>query len=228
GKGGNTLYVPGLRASTNPIKGLNVQGEIAWQLGQNVVSGYTEHRDAMAIQALASYSLPVLPKYKPTVNASYTYFSGDKMSATNGITGNKDARRYSAWDVFMGDYGAGTIYSSIYPLTNMNIISAGASVNPLEDFTAAFTWSNLWAADSYSSNNPLQIYQPTEGTELNTVNTRKDARGLGNEYDVNLSYNYTEDVTFGVSLGWYVPGSALSNTNRDTASQAIASLGVKF
>ena len=30
---GDTLYVPGLRASTNPIKGLNVQGELAWQLG---------------------------------------------------------------------------------------------------------------------------------------------------------------------------------------------------
>ncbi|MDE2009772.1 MAG: alginate export family protein [Candidatus Omnitrophica bacterium] len=223
GKGGNTLYVPGLRASTNPIKGLNVQGEIAWQLGQNVVSGYTEHRDAMAIQALASYSLPVLPKYKPTVNASYTYFSGDKTGAVSS-----SGHKYSAWDVFMGDLGAGTIYSSIYPLTNMNIVSAGASVNPLEDLTAAFTWSNLWAADSYSSKNPLQIYQPNEGSTLYTMATKTSNRSLGNEYDVNLTYNYTEDVTFGVSLGWYVPGSALSNTNRDTASQAIASLGVKF
>ena len=53
-------------------------------------------------------------------------------------------------------------------------------------------------------------------------------RGLGNETDVNLNYNYTEDVTFGVSVGWYVPGNAFLKDNRDTASQAIASLGVKF
>ena len=33
----DTLYVPGLRASTNPIKGLNVQGEVAWQLGNHPV-----------------------------------------------------------------------------------------------------------------------------------------------------------------------------------------------
>src|ERR1700675_1683704 len=32
---GDTLYVPGLRASTNPVKGLNISGEIAWQLGNH-------------------------------------------------------------------------------------------------------------------------------------------------------------------------------------------------
>ena len=46
--------------------------------------------------------------------------------------------------------------------------------------------------------------------------------GLGNEYDVNLNYNYTEDVTFGVSLGWFVPGNVFTDANTDTASQAIA------
>ena len=33
----DTVYTPGLRASTNPIKGLNVQGELAWQGGVKVV-----------------------------------------------------------------------------------------------------------------------------------------------------------------------------------------------
>ena len=61
-----------------------------------------------------------------------------------------------------------------------------------------------------------------------SIFNQERCRGLGNEYDVNLTYNYTEDVTFGVSLGWYVPGSALYSQNRDAASQAIASLGVKF
>ena len=28
--------------------------------------------------------------------------------------------------------------------------------------------------------------------------------------DVNLTYNYTEDVTFGVSLGWFVPGDVFT------------------
>ena len=231
---GDKLYVPGLRVSTNPIKGLNVQGEIAWQLGNEAVQDRlagtleSENRNAMAVQFLANYSLPVLQKYKPAVNASYTYLSGDKMAERNSSSGNKDAKHFSAWDVFQGDLGAGTIYSAIYPLTNMNIISVGASASPLEDVTASFTWSNLWAADSYSLDNPLSIYQPNDGADPFSPSTKADRRGLGNEYDVNLKYDYTEDVTFGVSLGWYVPGSALSNMNRETATQAIASLGVKF
>jgi len=242
---GDTLYVPGLRASTNPVKGLNVQGELAWQLGQKPVTvlGGTaqeaEHRDAMAAQFMASYALPVMEKYKPTVNASYTYLSGDKNSLANdnstGLVGSKDAKSYSAWDPFSGAMAAGTIWQSLYPLTNLNVISAGASVNPLEDVTTSFTWSNLWAADSYSAVNPLAIYQPDGGTTFLFPNTKADRRGLGNEYDVNLTYNYTEDVTFGVSLGWYVPGSAFEGVttssgldNKTTASQAMASLGVKF
>jgi hypothetical protein len=240
---GDTLYVPGLRASTNPIKGLNVQGELAWQLGTHPVAlnstsptlEEAEHRNGMAAQFLASYSLPVLEKYKPTVNASYTYLSGDKDGNINyNVTpGAKIARTYSAWDPFTGAQAAGTIWQSLYPLTNLNILSAGASVSPLEDVTAAFTWTNLWAADSYSFNNPLAIYQPDGGTNLLYPITKKDRRGLGNEYDLNFTYNYTEDVTFGVSLGWYFTGSALQSTvdgfaNKDAASQALANVAVKF
>jgi len=239
---GDTMYVPGLRASTNPVKGLNVQGEVAWELGNHPVvtggssSNEAEHRDAFAAQALATYSLPVLEKYKPSVNASYTYVSGDKSAANNAdnTNGAKIAKTYSAWDEFNTIQGAGTIYRSIFPMSNENIVSVGASANPLEDVTTAFTWSNLWAADRNSANNPLLVYQPNEGTQLYeiptvpTTNSKKDVRGLGNEYDVNLTYNYTEDVTFGVSLGWFVPGAELAATNRDTASQAIANLAVKF
>ena len=52
--------------------------------------------------------------------------------------------------------------------------------------------------------------------------------GLGNETDVTLNYAYTEDVSFGLTLGWFVPGDAFSKVNRDTASQALANVAVKF
>jgi hypothetical protein len=238
---GNTLFVPGLRASTNPIKGLNVQGEIAWQGGKVVntsVGQEAERRSAMAIQTMASYALPVLEKYKPTVNASYTYFSGDKNGGAN-YNGDptKTAKTYSAWDPFTGAMAAGTIWQSLLPLTNLNVISVGASANPLEDVTTSLTWTNLWAADSYSnyvgtttaSYNPLQEFQPNNGATPFYPVTKKGARGLGNEYDANFVYNYTEDVTFGVNLGWLVPGSALASTyNSKPASQAIADVAVKF
>jgi hypothetical protein len=233
---GDTLYVPGLRASTNPIKGLNVQGELAWQLGQHPIgatAGTTEaeRRSAMAAQFLATYSLPVLDKYKPTVNASYTYVSGDKNGGVNyNQDAVKSAKVYSAWDPFNEIQGSGTIYNTLFPLSNMSILSAGASMNPLEDVTAAFTWSGLWAADAYSAQNPLALYQPDGGTTQITpaASAGNKKTTLGNEYDVNFTYNYTEDVTFGASLGWYVPGDAFAKSNRNTASQALADVAVKF
>jgi hypothetical protein len=240
---GSTLYVPGLRASTNPTKSLNLQAEAAWQLGKvevanaELTSQYeSEHRDAFAAQFLATYTLPVLDKYKPVVNASYTYVSGDKNAGTNGDDPNagKSGKSYGAWDEFNTIQGAGTIYRAILPMSNQNIIAFGGSISPLEDVTVSATWSDLWAADKNSANNPLYIYQPNNGATLTaipvvpTTNTKKDARGLGNETDISLTYNYTEDVTFGVSLGWFVPGSELSAATRETASQAIANVGVKF
>jgi hypothetical protein len=230
----DTLFVPGLRASTNPVKGLNVQGEVAWQLGDHpvvdTVNGRSteeaEHRDAMAAQFLASYSLPVLDKYKPAVNASFTYVSGDSDgSANNDAVPFKSARTYGSWDEFNKNQGAGTIYNTLFPLTNMYIYSLGASANPLEDVTAAFTWSDLQASDSFGTYNPLNMLQP-DGTSITLPTSNK--KGLGNESDVNLTYNYTEDVTFGVSLGWFLPGDVFTKNTRDTASQAIADVAVTF
>jgi len=240
----DTLFVPGLRASTNPTKALNIQGELAWQLGDHPVSNLTdstgaygakdeaEHRDAMAAQLLATYSLPVLEKYKPSVNASFTYVSGDKNGSQN-YDGNavKSTKTYTAWDEFNKNQDAGTIYNTLFPLSNMYIYSVGASANPLEDVTAAVTWSDLYAADKFGAENPLYLLQPDQsGSQVNgsILTPTSNKKGLGNETDVNLTYNYTEDVTFGVSLGWFVPGNVFTDATRNTASQAIADVGVKF
>jgi hypothetical protein len=235
---GNTLFVPGLRASTNPTKSLNLQGEVAWQLGNAEVLDTSanangaqfngEHRNAMAAQFLATYTLPFLDKYKPSVNAAYTYVSGDKNADTDYTgTAVKTAKYYSAWDEFNTIQGAGTIYRAIFPMSDESIVSAGASIAPLEDVTAAVTWSGIWAPAPYSAQNPLTLLQP-DGTTVTGVANPKDASWVGNETDVNLTYNYTEDVTFGLNLGWFVPGDVFSSSNHEAASQAIANVGVKF
>ena len=57
------------------------------------------------------------------------------------------AKKDTAWDPFNENQGSGTIYNTLFPLSNMNIVSVGGSINPLEDVTATTTWSGLWAAD---------------------------------------------------------------------------------
>jgi hypothetical protein len=192
----------------------------------------SERREAMAAQLMASYALPIMDKYKPSVNASYTYVSGDK-NATQDYAGDhvKSAKIYSAWDPFNEAQGGGTIYNTLFALSNMSILAVGASVNPLEDVTTSFTWSGLWANQRYNnSTNPLVLIQPDNSGNVsgNLTPVTRNKSGLGNEYDVNVSYAYTEDVTFGVSLGWFLPGDTFIKGNRDTASQALANVAVKF
>ncbi len=230
---GDSLYVPGLRVSTNPIKGLTTSAEVAWQLGYVPVSaGGVEnavHRNAMAYQLMGSYAIQGddLAKYKPSVNASYSHFSGDKNAAANHSSDAvNSAKRYSAWDSFMEGQNGGTIYNALFTLSNLNILTAGATVSPIEDVTASFLWSNLSADKKYRTGNALSITQP-DGSSTNTIVTsgRKD---VGNEYDVNVNYAYTEDVTLGLSLGWFAPGKAFDGVNDSTASQALAHVNVNF
>ncbi|MDO8674613.1 MAG: alginate export family protein [Candidatus Omnitrophota bacterium] len=238
---GDTLYVPGLRVSTNPIKGLNTQAEIAWQRGTKslapgsaTVGGDNLPREAMAAQLTASYTLPVLEQYKPVVNASYTFVSGDKngddqrQTPASSNTGSRSV--YTAWDPFNEAQGSGTIYNTLFNLTNLNIFALGVQATPIQDVTATATWSGLWLNKKVGTGNLIGNSMPTlqaDGTATPTFATtgKKD---LGNEYDVNVNYAYTEDVTFGLSLGWFVPGKTFNSANDSVASQALAHVNVNF
>ncbi len=234
---GDQLYVPGLRVSTNPIKGLNTQAEVAWQLGRKgnndstplPAQGDNLRRSAFAYQLMANYAIPVaeLEKYKTGVNAAYTHVSGDKNGSVNRSTSGNPASRevYTAWDPFNEAQGSGTIYNTLFDLTNMNIVAVGVSAAPIQDVTAAVTWSGLWADRKVGTENALTFRQPDGTSAAPTTTSRKD---MGNEYDVNVNYAYTEDVTLGVSLGWFVPGKLFANANDSTASQALAHVNVNF
>ncbi len=228
---GDKLYVPGLRVSTNPVKGLNTQAELAWQRGSKATVGATNDnitREAMAAQFTSSYELPVLEQYKPVASASYTFVSGDKNSGIARDLGNAaSGETYGAWDPLNEAQGSGTIYNTLFDLTNMNIIAVGLQATPIEDVTAKFTWSNLRSAAKYSAQNTLTLRQP-DRTATTTATTVADKKNIGNEYDVNLTYAYTEDVKFGLNLGWFVPGTVFAAGNDSTASQALANVVVAF
>jgi hypothetical protein len=55
-----------------------------------------------------------------------------------------------------------------------------------------------------------------------------DKNYLGYELDLSGTYNYTEDVQFGLTLGYFKPGKAFGEMNRRTATQAVGSIKVIF
>lgn len=224
----DSIYVPGGRVSTNPIKGLNVQAELAWQLGsktfENNGRSYAAKRDAMAMQFMGNYEIAPLEKYKAAVNASYTVLSGDQ-SGTAFDPANLDEERYSAWDPMMEDQNTGRIFDNIFNNSNLRIVNAGVSANPVEDITTKLNWYGVWADKKYNADNALGFAQP-DGTSVTPATTgRKD---LGNEFDLDVDYAYTEDVTIGLTVGYFLPGKAFDGANDSTASQAVAHVAVAF
>jgi hypothetical protein len=244
----DTVYVPGLRASTNPIEGLNVQAELALQRGTKVsttsgINADSQNRHAAAAQFIANYQVPVAEEYNPVANYTYTFVSGDNNPAS--ITGNPDpsstttAEVFTQWDPMYEAQGGGTIYNTIFNLTNMHIHSVSLQANPMEDVTAKVTWSGLWQ-DKEQFVNPatntaagIVLVQP-DGTAA-TANAKRNEDELGYEIDVDLAYDYTEDVQFGASFGWFVPGDIFlsnqvggTNANDSIAKQAIIHGNVNF
>jgi hypothetical protein len=57
----------------------------------------------------------------------------------------------------------------------------------------------------------------------------RSKRELGDEVDLSLTYDYTEDVQFGLSGGYFKAGHAFSKSvHNESASQVIGSMKVSF
>jgi len=204
-----STYVPGLRVSTNPIEGLNVQLEGAYQLGRtdydgdNGRDGYNQNRNAWAFQGGINYALPVLKDMKPVLGAQYTYLSGCSYDA------------YSSgkiWDPMFENQDTGRIFDVILPNSGIQKASLALEVAPLKDITAKTSLTGIWDVEKVTSH-----ASKYEGSEL----------------DLDLTYAYTEDVKFGMSAGYFMPGKAakanglVDNSNKN-ASQLLSSVAVAF
>ncbi len=233
----DSIYLPGLRASTNPIKGLNVQGEVAWQRGNKVLTqtavskaGFSveqnQNREAIAAQGIINYEVQAdsVAKYKPVLTGVYTYVSGDQNpnSTTNGPTGNKEV--WTAWDPFFENQGGGTIYNTLFDLTNVHIAVASLSMTPMEDVTTKVTWTGM-RLDKKIDDTSFDLRQPDGGTI--DIENSSDL-DVGYEIDAEVVYDYTEDVQIGLNCGWFNPGDLFRSVNDDMASQAILHANVNF
>jgi len=55
-----------------------------------------------------------------------------------------------------------------------------------------------------------------------------DKKGFGHAVDVTATYDYTEDVQFGLTFGYFNPGKAFMSNNQESASQLVGSMKVTF
>ena len=179
----------------------------------------------MAAQAIVNYMLPFeqTAEYEPAVQGVYTYLSGDTGPTQAGAHGSSDT--WTAWDPFFENQGGGTIYNTLFDYTNAHIGLISLSAKPLEDVTAKLDFTGIWTDKS----NPLAtaVFRRPGSSSTFSPTTTQDSH-VGNELDVALGYDYTEDVKIGFSMGWFFPGEYFGNANDDTAKQFITNVDVRF
>lgn len=220
--GAQTEYtkVTGIRGSTNPLENLNVQLELAHQGGRKHISSAADSRarSAWALQGIVNYQIPMLEEYRPVAQYIFTKVTGDTDNATSQTD-------YTGWDPFFEAQGGGHIYNALFDLTNMEIHSIYLTAEPMEDVTARLGVTSLWA-ERNTKFGTKSIRNP-DGRTL-TLATNNNSGHIGKEFNFDLSYDYTEDVQIGASLGYFLAGSIWDKANDSSAKQVLVNMNVAF
>jgi hypothetical protein len=236
------VHTFGLRASTMPIKTLNLQQEFAYQGGRKALyagsqnGSETRDRSAWAAQTVVMYTpdMEKIKKYSPTVGLIYSFFSGD----ANIVNLDPD-KTWHQWDPMFENQTNGHIINALFPATNAHNIDLMLKFSPIEDVTMQTDYVYLAMASANSSdlNSSTAFNDYDNGSGYVFKANKKE---LGQELDMKLTYDYTEDVQFGLLSGWFWPGNAFQKRTtlggagagvyktRVSASEVIASMNVKF
>jgi hypothetical protein len=214
----NDLFTIGARGSFVPLEDSLVFGEIAYQFG-NIMdtplssSYYVADRssevdvDAIAYEIGGSYFWEDV-LIKPEIGATYTFMQGDPRGNDGDYEGftspymRKSDTAIFGWNGRL--YDSAITQTSRSPwYTNLQQILLTLNMKPL-------------AAMDYNDINLEAKYAHFEYDESPKENCDDDA---GNEVDLMLTYDYTEDVQFGLLSAWFMPGEFYSDAEtEDTKS----------
>ncbi|MCX5706702.1 MAG: alginate export family protein [Candidatus Omnitrophica bacterium] len=218
------VYTLGGLVSVDPLDGLKTSLEAAYQFG--TYNGVTYNSDgtysktgediarsAYAIQAKADYAIPKFKKYSPSVGFMYTLLSGSKSHKLAHI-----------WDSMYYDQALNNIAYAIIPFNNLQVINLIGKVKPMQDVTLI---GNL-GFYGRSTNDSATMTAPNVDSSNSSYGsyTMTQKNYLGTELDLTATYDYTEDVQFGLTAGLFAPGKAFID-NHD-ATQLIGSMKVVF
>ncbi|HAZ09535.1 MAG: hypothetical protein A2047_05195 [Omnitrophica bacterium GWA2_41_15] len=222
----DTTYVYGVRGSLEPISKLVVDAELAIQRGDFAVSSTkTMDRSAWAGDIGGSYAIDY--KWSPKVALRYSYRSGQKQSGNDADDDTTGTNDYKAWDTMFEDQTHGIVANQIFNGNNDGVDSNGSTINvmasvvPVQDLTVAVDYYNFMLAEKWID---LDV---TTRTTFNVSNVRSK-KNLGQELDLSLGYDYTEDVKLGLTAGFFMPGKTFLKHNNDMASTVMADVKVSF
>jgi hypothetical protein len=248
----NDVQTLGVRGSMDPIDCVTLNGEIAAQVGNyaaNTFSFATRERAAWALDVSAEYrGLMDCWSWKPKAAVEYILYSGDKTSEDLAYN---DTNAYTGWDrMFRGKYDSairewvGTYYASYdyyarsqwipscqdASFTNQSQLIFSGSLQPMDCLTLKGNWNLFWTVEDYVVWPNMSPFVANAQQANGSAQSALKRGGLiGNEIDVQAIWDYTEDVSFGLLCGWFMPnGDVYYAGNNDTASDIVGTVKVSF
>ncbi len=218
--GSNDTHTIGGRVQFDPISQITLGGELAYQFGnyRGAVTNADRDRSAWATDIFGTYRWDYT--WKPEITVEYVLFSGEEdLSATTA--------EYGAWNLlYRGHFW--TAYADFRELvygtadtvdqpgsTNVQFIQVKGALKPLEDLMLEASFTYLW--------NDANVHN-TSGVQTSSTRSKE----IGYEIDLQATYDYTEDVTFGLLTGWFVPGDFYINGEDKVATDVVGSVKVSF
>ena len=222
----NDVHTFGLRGSFDPIEDWTVALEGAYQGGEFLgIASQLDNRNRQAFAIDAAIECRYWQDdfaWRPVVGLEYIIYSGDSNSGGRTAAANGD---YEGWDqMYRGKFDTAirefqnvfyrTAQVSSPSVTNQHQLLVTASVEPTDSLTVDLTYANFWLVRAFADDNSV-VAQNTD-------------KYIGSEVDVNLTWDYTEDVTFGLLAAWFIPGDHFTSANDDVATDLVGSVALSF
>ena len=211
----------GLRAQFDPISQITLGGEIAYEFGQyrSAITSPSRDRNAWAANLFGTYKWD--NTWKPSATLEWVHFSGEEDMGAAATT------EYKAWNaLFRGKFWTayGDFREFVYATaqgddqpatTNQDFVQVKGAMKPLNDLLIEASYTYFWV--------PERIHQ-TAGV----LTSPSENDNLGSEVDFQATYDYTDDVAFGLLLGWFIPGDFYNSPNDATVMDLVTSVKVSF
>lgn len=227
----NAVHTIGFRGSADPIEDWTAAAEAAYQFGDYV--GFAAQRGerdrsawALDISAECRY-LKDQYAWKPVLGAEYVYYSGDNDADPDAST----TGTYNSWDVmYRGKFDSKI--RDFYGLYYTSAFTTGEAINPESALTNQHSicfYGSIQPADSLTFDAKLFAFWQDENRAVNDVQGLEDRdEFLGTEIDLELTWDYTEDVSFGLLTSWFIPGDFYAGGYDDDAANIVGSMKLSF
>lgn len=254
GSTNNDIHTLGIRGSADPINDVTLAAEGAYQFGkytgsvdQNnwslILPAGADRTNYDASMDRSAWAFDVSGEYrglmekmcwKPKLGLEYVFYSGEQTDSNN----NNSTGVYRGWDpMFRGKYDSairefmGTYYTSYdyapqaqgipsspdASFTNQNQFIFSGSLQPMDSVTLKGNANLFW------------LNEPILATyDGNPANNTWNKGYIGTEFDGQIIWDYTEDVSFGLLAAWFVPNYDVYQNASATASDVVATCKVSF